>query len=385
MTDYQRDLERIEWDLAGLRQPEDAEQVTRRAYRLYQRAALTARLPEFARAEQAVDEAFERLGPWPDLCLVKAHLDMKAHRLESANEALRMAPGLAESYAGRVVQSDIDLQKGRYAEARAACEGLIAEERSWDNLARLAHWESKFGDLAEAERIFREAEEELTAKEMRGYAWVELQLGLMDLRAGRDAEAEAHYRRADAAYSGYWLVDDHMAELLGTAGRYDEAVGLYERVLEETPRPELQQAFGELFAAMGEDREAERWFDRALDGYLEASKNGAVLYYHHLVDFYSDVYEDGEQAVVWAYKDYGLRRNYGTQGALGWALFRDGQLRDAEHMMDAALATGVRDAHLFAKAARVKTAAGHRVEGEELARQASALNPRTNGFHVHRA
>jgi tetratricopeptide (TPR) repeat protein len=385
MTAYERDLERIDQDLASLGKPEDTEQITRRAYRLYQRAALTARLDEFAVAEAAVEQAFERVGPWPDLCLVKANLDMKFHRLAEAKNALAMARGLPESFPGRVVLADIDLQEGRYALARATCEALIAEDRTWDNLARLAYWESKFGEMETAERIYREAEDELTAKEMRGYAWVELQLGLMDLRAGRYEDAAEHYRRAGKAYSGYWLVDDHMAELLGTVGRYDEAVRLYERVLAETQRPELQQAFGELYVAMGEQREADVWFDRALAGFLEASESGGVHYFHHLVDFYSDVREDGPRAVEWAVKDYELRPNYGTEGALGWALYRDGQVAAAEKMMDRALECGVRDGHLFAKAATVKAAAGRMQESDALARLAFAMNPHHDGFHVHRA
>jgi tetratricopeptide (TPR) repeat protein len=385
MTAYEQDLEKIDQDLATLERPEDTEQITRRAYRLYQRAALTARLDEFAVAEEAVDKAFEQVGPWPDLCLVKANLDMKFHRLAEAKKALAMAKGLRESFPGRVVHADIDLQEGRYTQSRATCETLIQEDRTWDNLARLAYWESKFGEMETAERIYLEAEDELTAKEMRGFAWVELQLGLMDLRAGRYEEAGEHYRRAGKAYSGYWLVDDHKAELLGTEGKYDEAVRLYESVLAETPRPELQQAFGELYVAMGEQREADVWFDRALAGFLEASENGGVHYYHHLVDFYSDVREDAPKAVGWAMKDYGLRPNYGTQGALGWALFRDGQLADAEKMMDQALACGVKDGHLFAKAATVKAAAGRLQESETLSRLAFALNPHHDGFHVHRA
>jgi tetratricopeptide (TPR) repeat protein len=385
MTAYERDLDKIDQDLATLGKPSDTEQITRRTYRLYQRAALTSRLDEFAVAEAALEDAMAKVGPWPDLCLMKANLDMKFHRLASAKESLAMAPGLAQSFPGRVVHADIDLQEGRYRQAREACESLIAEDRTWDNIARLAYWESKFGDMAEAERIYHEAEDELTAKEMRGYAWVELQLGLIDLRAGHYQAAAEHYQRAGSAYSGYWLVDDHMAELLGTEGKFDEAVGLYERVLKETPRPELQQAFGELYVAMGEQNEADVWFDRALAGFLQASENGGVHYYHHLVDFYSDVREDGPKAVEWATRDYELRPHYGTEGALGWALYTDGKIRKAEKMIDLALASGVRDGHLFAKAATVKAAAGRMAESDKLTRMAFAMNPHHDGFHVHRA
>jgi tetratricopeptide (TPR) repeat protein len=387
LTDYRKELGKIDSDAVELRKARtlDKDQTTRLAYRLYQRAALTARLDEFAAAEKAIAEAFQQIGPWPDLCLVKANLDMKFHRLAETKCALAMAPGLAESFPARVLWADIHMQEGRYLEAKHTCEALIARDRTWDNLARLAYWESKFGDISEADRLYAEAENEITVREMRGYAWVQLQRGLLDLRSGRYEEAAAHYRCAGQAYSGYWLVDDHMAELLGTEGKYGQAVALYERVLAETPRPELQQAFGELYATMGDRLQADKWFDKALAGYLEASENGGVHYYHHLVDFFSDVRENGPEAVAWACKDYELRRNFGTEGALAWALYRDGRIDEAHRMMDCALASGVRDAHLYAKAASIKAAAGRPAESEELTRRAFEMNPHHQGFHVHRS
>jgi hypothetical protein len=385
VTDYQNDLRKIERNIAEIGAPSDSDQATRRAYGFYQHAALTGRLDEFAAAEAAIAEAFDQIGPWPDLCLVKANLDMKFHRLADAKRALEMAPGLAESFPGRVIWADIHLQEGRYLQAKQTCEALVAENRTWDNLARLAYWESKFGKIEGSERLYTEAEEEITAKEMRGYAWVQLQKGLLDLRRGRYEQAAAHYRRAGDAYSGYWLIDDHLAELYGSQEKYDEAVTLYERVLAESPRPELQQAFGELYATMGEEGEAEKWFDKALAGFLEASENGGVHYYHHLVDFFSDVRENGREAVAWARKDFELRRNFGTEGALAWALYRNGQIEEADAMMDYALGSGVRDGHLFAKAATIKAAAGRSQESAELSRRAFAMNPYHQGFHVHRS
>ncbi len=186
-----------------------------------------------------------------------------------------------------------------------------------------------------------------------------------------------------AAYLGYWLVDDHMAELLGTVGKYDEAIRLYERVMQETPRPELQQAFGELYVAMGEKKNADVWFDRALEGFLSASESGGVHYYHHLVDFYSDVREDPPRAVEWATKDYDLRPNYATQGALGWAFYRDGRLRKAERMMDEALASEFADSASVCEGGNGESrAAGRMGASDSLSRQAFAMNPHHDGFHA---
>jgi len=74
--------------------------------------------------------------------------------------------------------------------------------------------------------LYIEAEDELTAKEMRHYAWVELQRGVLKLRQGCYEEAAAHYDRATALIRVYWLVDDHKAELLGAEGKFGEAAQL---------------------------------------------------------------------------------------------------------------------------------------------------------------
>ena len=45
-----------------------------------------------------------------------------------------------------------------------------------------------------------------TAKQMRAYAWLEMQRGRMSFQRGRQDRALASYERANAAYSGYWLM-----------------------------------------------------------------------------------------------------------------------------------------------------------------------------------
>src|SRR6185503_2828417 len=111
------------------------------------------------------------------------------------------------------------------------------EERTWDKLARLAHFHFKMGDLEKADRLYDEAVDELTAKEMRHYSWLELQRGVLDLSRGHYGKARSHYERAERAYSGHWLVQEHVAELLGAEGKNDEAEAMYRRVIARVPRP----------------------------------------------------------------------------------------------------------------------------------------------------
>src|SRR5262249_52473934 len=148
-----------------------------------------------------------------------------------------------------------------------------------------------------------------------------------------------HYRRADAAYSGYWLVEEHIAELLGAQGRYDEAIARYQSIVSNSQRPDIEQAIGELCELAGRSGPAAYWKERALTAYLQSAQRNEVHYYHHIADYYTDVADDGAKAVKWAHKDLELRENFATQAALAWAFYRQGRLSEAVHWIGRALAS----------------------------------------------
>jgi tetratricopeptide (TPR) repeat protein len=388
-SDHDADLQRIDHDIAKLEDgarsvAADAEQLTRLAYRRHHRAALTGDPADLRLAERVVDDALVRVGPWPDLCILKGHLDLGLHRLEDVRRHLAMSPGLADSSEAMVLRADLALQEGDYESAITGYEHALVRRRSWDRLARLAHVAANRGDAERADRLFREAEDEITAKEMRSFAWVRLQRGRLAFIHGRYDDAWRHYRLADRAYSGYWLVHEHTAELLGARGEFDEAALLYEAVAARVPRPELWNALGDLYAFMGEPARARPWYERALAGYLESVHRGDVHYFHHLTSFYADVRQDGAQAVRWAQKDLQLRRGPSTQAALAWALYRAGRVADALELTMAALSWGVQDAQLLARAAAVYLAAGQVHESDQLLRRAAEVDPRHQDFRAHR-
>jgi len=335
-------------------------------------------------AEDAIGRAIGQVGNAADLYFLKANLDFKFHRLAEVKSDLEIDAGLRDSLQARALRADLDFQEGRYTDAREGYEAIIRDDRTWDNLARLAYFKFKMEDREGAEALYAEAVDELTAKQMRHYSWVELQRGVLDLTSGRYEDAEAHYRRAERAYSGHWQTAEHLAELLAARGELEEAEALYRKVVARVPRPEFQQALGELYTLMGEHAQAADWHERALDAYLDSARRGGVHYYHHLVDFFADVREDGAEALRWARKDLELRDNFSTQAALAWALYRDGRFDEARDQMNKSLASGASDAHLFHQAGMIHLAAGSRDEGKRYLQAAAAINPHHQNFHVHR-
>ncbi len=378
---YQDDLRRVEEDVAELEksafgEPLKSEAVARYLYRRYARSSLNGDLTDLRPLEKQIDWAMERLGPAEDLCLLKANLDFKLHRLAETKRDLRLAPALESRREGRVILADVAFQEGRYREARAALETLAEEDATWDVLARIAHIEAKMGDAGQADEWYLRAEDEITAKGMRAFAWVELQRGLLDLSRGRVDEALAHYDVADRAYGGYWMVTEHIGDALESAAHY-------ERVLEQVDKPELAQKLGELYAKSGDDDGAQRLFTRAVSAYLDSAERGEVHYYHHLTEYFADVAHDGEEAVRWAMKDIELRDNFNTQIALAWALHCAGRSAEGVTYVERAIGSGVRDAGIYRKAAVVMEGAGLHGKAHEYEHRAARLNPLKIQVHVH--
>ena len=388
-TDFETELDRIDQEIAELegsarKLPIDRVKITKLAYLQYQRASLTGNLAELTVADNALDYAIQHLGRDGDLYFLKANIHFKLHRLDDVEQDLAASPDLRQSPPGRGLKADLDFQQGRYDDARNEYESLIEEERSWDALARLAYFNFKMGAFGEANRLYDEAVDELTAKEMRHYAWVELQRGVVDLTRGDYEKAREHYQRAERAYSGHWMVDEHFAALLGAEGKSDEAAALYQSVITRVPRPDFQQALGELYLSMGKNADANDCLASAEAAFLDSAQRGEVHYYHHLADLYADVFENGAEAVKWAQKDLELRRNFSTLAAMAWALYRAGEFAKALEMMNESLASGVKDARLFYQAGMIHKAFSPNGKADNYLRMAAAINPNYENFHVHR-
>ena len=167
------------------------EALARHAYLVYRKASLTADYRDFRAAEQAIDAALAVAGPAEDLYFLKASFDFKLHRLERARASLSKTPDLEGEPRLLALRADLAYQEGRYLEARAGYQAALRQKRSWDNLARLAFYLSRTGDPRTADALYREAQDDLSAKEMRSWAWIELQRGLLELDRGRPARALA--------------------------------------------------------------------------------------------------------------------------------------------------------------------------------------------------
>lgn len=293
-TDYDTDIGKINENIAKLEtklpgetadNPDYKKDVLKHVYYLYLKSSLTLNFDEFKTAENAIDDALKQFGPLPELYLYRANFNFKLHRLEKAKEDLeKLPPYMIDTPQVAALKADISLQEGHYAEAEAGYKQLMGPHASWDNIARVAYYKLKTGHPDIAKQLYSQAQDKISAKEMRSYAWVELQKGLADFDYGHYEDALTHYRLADRAYSGYWSIQEHIAEVLHYMGRDDESIALYKKIIDKTHNPEFVSALYNIVkktdpkAAPAIQQQADALFQHWIDLYPEAAFGHMIKY-----------------------------------------------------------------------------------------------------------
>ncbi len=382
-SDYDRDLALLERD-GGAGDALDPGAQIRRASWLQRRGSLTGNAADLALALRLIGAATAVAGASDPVALLAAMLALDLHRLDDAR---RWLDGVRERdlWLAAATEGDLAVQQGRFDDAAALYARARAAHAGWEVAARLANLSTLRGDLDGADRLYQQAEDDVDAKAMRTFAWLEVQRGRGAFARGRFDEAQLRYDRAARAYSGYWLVEERQAELAAARGQGDRALAAYARIAERSSNPELAQALGELNTYLGRPASAASWYQRALAVYQGSIDRGEVHYLHALAALYTDDSVDAARAVHYAELDRRLRPGpAAVRDQLAWALFRAGQFEAARRESVTALAIGAPDAHALYHAAMIALAAGRSDEGAALLQRVATSNPRyTTTFHAH--
>jgi tetratricopeptide (TPR) repeat protein len=301
-----------------------------------------------------LDEATDRFPTWPDLRLLRATVALAVHQADVATAALHGVPGLTDLPPGRVLAADIALFTGNYSAAGAGYRRAADEDPLWSTTARLAALAVATGSWDEADDLFAAAEDELTAKQMRAFAWVRVQRAELAQATGDPDRAGRLLADAERAYPDWWCVAAHRAALDLAQERWEPAIDGYRGVLAEVDRPEFREALGTAFAGAGRSECAAECHAYAVSAYLASVARGEVHYLHHLAAFHADVHPHPGSAVVWAQQDADLRRSGPTLSLLAWCLHLAGRRGEALAVLDEAFALGAGDPVLRARAARIR-------------------------------
>lgn len=318
---------------------------------------------------------------WLALAFIQQHRFKDALALAEKSVKLLPDDGFAYGLMGdaNMELGDLDKAESNYVRAMELAPEMFS-------LARWANLQYMRGDIPAALKFYKEAYRDAKSHNRPPYnaAWCAMQLGQTYFRIGKFDEAEEQYQIALQTLPGNYMPLDYLAELRGAQERYDESIALYEKALALARRPELCQALGDvLFIAQKTEQSAEL-YKQAAELYLEAVNQGHSMYYHHLAGFYSDSKKSPTDAVRWARRDLDLRKSVFAHDCLAWALYQNGDFKEARDEMKKALSAGTLDAHLFNHASLIYFRTGDVAGSRDALRKAAELNPQYNKFHAHR-
>lgn len=275
---------------------------------LYQeRARLTGNYDDYGKAAELLADLSLSPKSSPARCLATARLHYTLHRLKQASAALDTCPPATEATEIAATRGDIAMYSGRYREAENIYRGLVNQLGLTPQYVRLALLKDRMGSPAEAAAFLEAAEKRYHGGSPTMLAWLKLQRGLVALHRGRFDEALALYRLASDALDGWWLLDEHIAEVLLLSGKVKEAKAIYESVIERTGAPEFMDALAAIEMQEGNREKASTLtlkarglYEQRLAAFPEAAAG-------HALDHFLRDPADARQALSLAQKNFDTR------------------------------------------------------------------------------
>ena len=352
----------------------------------------TGDLSDLPRARHAAETSVEQVPPRFNAAglLARGQVELASHRFTEARAtALEYREWKPEASAGWQLLGDAEFELGQYAEAAKAVSEIVRidEQPTVTSETRLAKLDWIHG-RRESSRSHLEATLKLAqAPDLSipsAVAWCMVQLGELAFSEGDFASAEKQYTAALGLLPAWFPAQEHMAELLGALGRYDEAITAYHTLLARVDRPELCQALGDLYVLAKQPAEARSWHERAAKTYRESVAAGEILFLHHGAGFFVDSLPEPATALAWATKDMEGRQSVQAWDALAWAQEASGDVNAAAVSIKKALATGIQDSHIQYHAGMILISSGDVAGGKAALKHCVEINPRYQTFHVHR-
>jgi len=345
---------------------------------LLDRAQLTGRPEHYLEVQAVLDDAFTMAPRLTGPVLLAARFNTSIHRLDEAELYLATIANHAvikDDLRGgaRLLAAQIALARGEYEAALPVLEELAAAMPTL--VTDLAIYHAQTGNTAKAEALYKEAFDETKPTDGRRRAWIRLQLAVLAMEHGQYEQALRSLKDADRDLPGWWLIEEHMAEVLTLLGRDRDAVGLYEKVVRDTGLPQYLDALAAVYERLGRHEEARDLVARAgaaWDRQLAALPESAMG--HGLEHFLE--HRTPEQALDLAKQNYSLRPGGEAHVALARAYLKAGQPDAAIEIVERALETPYRSADLHDAAREAYAAAGKADAAQEQRALCLALNPR---------
>lgn len=335
----------------------------------------------YAKAEELLDRA-EKLEPHdPELFATRGILALARHdfagALELGEKALALNPDTARYYG---IVGDAQIELGRYEEAVGSYQEMINHRPDFNSFSRVAHARELYGDPDGAVEAMQDAVD-AGAAVPENKAWAYVQLGNLEFTTGNLDEATKDYALATQTLSNYPPALAGQARVAAASGELERAAALYQQAFNRMPLPEYAIALGDVYAEMGDRREAQEQYElvRVIDSLFRANGVNTDL---EIALFYADHGLELETSLEKARSAYSARPSIHAADVLAWTLYKTGNYEEARRYASESLRLGTRDPLKLFHAGMISKALGKDDQAREYLRQAEDLNPQFSVLHA---
>lgn len=356
-----------------VRNPENPAAYGRLGLAYLQQVRETADASLYNQAELAFQEALSRDRQQLEALMGMAILALARHdfqgALDWAGQAGRIAPHKVEIL-GILVDAQVEL--GQYEQAAATAQEMVNLKPGLASYSRASYIRELFGDPAGA-IVAMQAAVDAGGPGQEGTAWSQVQLGHLYFNQGSWDEAALSYQTALQTYPDYPYALAGLARVKAAQGQLDEAIALYEPLVQRLPLPQFAIELGDLYALSGRDNDAQNQYNlvRVIQQLNVTAGMNVDL---ELALFEAD-YGDPAQALQQARTAYALRPSIYGADVLGWALYQNGQYEEAQSYSQEALRLGTQDALLYFHAGMIAYQLGEMAPAGQYLQQSLRLNP----------
>jgi tetratricopeptide (TPR) repeat protein len=328
----------------------------------------------YIQAEGAFSEALKRDSQQLDALIGMGSLALSRHEFAQAliwgEKALAVNPYRAQIYG---VIGDAQVELGRYADAVQTIQKMVDTRPDIASYSRVSYLRELHGDVPGAiDAMTRAAKAGAPGAEPT--LWALTYIGHLHFNMGDLKRAEEMYAAALQQQPGYAYAQAGIARVRAAQGRYDEAIAIYQSILDKLPLPQWAIELSEVYTATGKSEQALAQLDlvRAIQ---QLNADAAMNVDLEMALFEAD-HGDPAKAVALARAAYAKRPSIQGADALAWALYHAGEFDEAWTHAQEALKLGTKDALLHFHAGMIAAELeGHGGEAQRLLRTALDINP----------
>lgn len=387
LTHFTDELARLDRQIkakieVAARQPESWLRLEQLAKAYMERAQLTGQFRDYVTAENVLNKAFSLAGERAGPVLTRARLNFATHSLPAVEADLLMAESALlvdkpTTLSIQAIRADVFLYTGKYSEAKRIFSELEVSRPGVNSATRMASYYTQVGEYSEAQIWYEKAEQRVTGSSPHLRSWLKLQLGILDLSRGRLNDALGHYEEGLMLFPGYWLLEEHVAEINTLLGRDQLAEASYRDLIERTDSPLFMSALADILDARNDEAdrlEATNWrakIDRVYQARMDVIPE---LISGHALEYFLQA-KDASQALELADYNFQLRPGGEARVLKAQAHMALGELSVASRLLDSVLESPYRSAKLFATAGVLSRISGDEMSADHYDSLALAINP----------